>query len=154
MCCCESSPAATASSTPTATTRTSASQSRLLRRSNMREQLLSRVPHGLSLLATLLIAAGCAVGPVYERPNAPTPATFKEAVTTTAADAASWKSAQPSEEVARGRWWTVFGDPRLDNLEQQALDANQNLKAAAARLKQARALAQAAHADLRPSLDA
>ncbi len=120
----------------------------------MREQLLSRVPHGLSLLATLLIAAGCAVGPVYERPNAATPATFKEAVTTTAVDAGSWKAAQPSEEVARGRWWTVFGDPRLDDLEQQALDANQNLKAAAARLKQARALAQAAHADLLPSLDA
>src|ERR1700742_3138924 len=123
---------------------------------------------GSMLLGALLVLAGCSLAPTYEVPSAPMPTAFKEAAHETthgaaheaapaalpASEAGSWKTAQPSEAVSRGEWWTAFGDAKLDALEQQALDANQNLKAAAARVKEARALNQAARAGLFPTLDA
>ena len=113
----------------------------------------------LSLLAAVLVLAGCTSLSAYERPTAPAATTtqFKEAsadwthAAIKAADGSEWKAAHPSEELARGEWWTVFGDPLLNSLEQQALQANQGLQAAVARLKEARALSQRARAGLFPS---
>lgn len=116
---------------------------------------------GSVLLASLLVLAGCSLAPTYEVPEAPGQvAAFKEASpdwTQTALrkeEAGSWQTANPSEALSRGEWWTFFGDPKLDELEQHALEANQNLKAAAARLKEARAMVQAAKAGWFPTLDA
>ncbi|GJH39193.1 efflux transporter outer membrane subunit [Paraburkholderia hospita] len=117
-----------------------------------------------STLLMLLLAA-CSVEPTYKRPDAATPAAFKEApVTATTTDAAAtplpaseagtWKTAEPAEEAHRGEWWTIFGDSTLNDLEKQAGDANQNLKAAAARVQESRALTQQARADWFPSFDA
>src|SRR3546814_10430765 len=78
---------------------------------------------------------------------------FKEASLSPEA-AKQWKMAQPADALARGRWWAIFNDPILDGLEDQAMSANQDLKVAAARVKQARALRQNAEAGLLPSLDA
>ena len=100
------------------------------------------------LLASLLLLAGCSVAPTYERPAVATPATFKE----TAPADANWKPAEPADEASRGEWWTVFRDPALNRLERDALAANQDLAAAAARLGQARALEQAAHAAKFPQI--
>jgi multidrug efflux system outer membrane protein len=86
-----------------------------------------------------------------------TPAAFKEAPAQSTAgphDVGSWTPAHPADDAHRGQWWTVFGDPTLNTLEDQAQAANQNLKAAAARVQQARALTQAARASWFPSLDA
>lgn len=110
---------------------------------------------GSLLLGTLLVLAGCSLAPKYE--VAPTPQiAFKEAPKQplTGEEVGTWKTAQPSEDVARGEWWKVFDDATLNDLEKQAFDANQNLKAAVARVKQARALNQVARADLYPTLDA
>ncbi|WP_233838064.1 efflux transporter outer membrane subunit [Paraburkholderia sp. ZP32-5] len=116
---------------------------------------IKRAFTGSVLLGTLLVLAGCSLAPAYQVPAAPTAATFKEAPQTPSADqTGAWKTAQPSEEVARGEWWTVFGDATLNDLEHRAIDANQNLKAAAARVKEARAMNQAARAGFFPSLDA
>src|SRR5262245_11795276 len=52
-----------------------------------------------------------------------------------------WKTAAPSDALARGEWWRLFGDSSLDALESRALAANQDLYAAAARVEQARAAA-------------
>src|SRR5206468_11894681 len=52
-----------------------------------------------------------------------------------------WKTAEPAEQVARGEWWKTFNDPALDALESRAIAANQDLRAAAARIEQARASA-------------
>lgn len=105
-------------------------------------------------LATLLLAlAGCAVGPDYERPAVAVPAAFKEA-SLSSEEAQRWKAAQPSDAIWRGRWWAVFGDAALDALENEAMEANQDLKAAASRVEQARALQQGARADLFPRVDA
>lgn len=112
-----------------------------------------RLIRGSALLATLLVLAGCAVGPDYQRPAAATPAAYKEAALP-ASEAGSWKTAEPSEEALRGEWWKLFGDEGLNQLQEEALRANQNLQAAAARLTQARALQREARAAFFPSLDA
>ncbi|KUZ94897.1 RND transporter [Burkholderia ubonensis] len=106
------------------------------------------------MLLMLVLLAACSVQPRYARPDAPIPAGFKEARVIDAKDAGAWKPAQPADAAQRGEWWTVFGDPVLDDLEQQAAAANQDLKAAAARVRQARALVQAARSAWFPSLDA
>lgn len=103
------------------------------------------------LLASLLVLAGCSVAPTYQRPDVATPAAFKEAPKAAEADP-NWKSAQPAEEIARGEWWKIFKDETLNKLELEALLANQDLKAAAARLGQARALEKSARAGLFPQL--
>ena len=113
-----------------------------------------------SLLAALLVLAGCSLAPTYTVPAAANPAAFKEAAVSTATkvapltpqEAGTWKPAQPAEEIARGEWWKVFGDTQLNDYEAQALAANQNLKAAAARLQEARAIQQTARSSLFPTL--
>ncbi len=107
---------------------------------------LPRLASGL--LASLLLLAGCSVAPTYERAAVTTPAAFKEAAP---ADA-NWKPAEPADNASRGEWWSVFRDPALNRLERDALAANQDLAAAAARLGQARALEQAAHATRFPQI--
>jgi multidrug efflux system outer membrane protein len=104
-------------------------------------------------LAIIFIAllAGCSLAPKFERPEVETPAQFKEL---TAAERGNWKTAQPAEAQPRGEWWKAFNDPILDQLEADAIAANQNLKAAAARVSQARALVGVAKADRIPKVDA
>ena len=122
--------------------------------------MTSTIRSGSAALALLLALAGCAVGPDYHRPEADTPAAYKEAAATTAqpsapaGNAGSWQQAQPSDDALRGAWWKIFNDATLDALEIQAQDANQNLKAAAARLGQARALLRNAKSDRYPEIDA
>ncbi len=118
----------------------------------MRATTLTRVP---LLLAALLVLAGCAVAPAYERPALATPAAFKEADAKVDADAAArWKPAAPAEDLHRGEWWKIFADDTLNALEAEALAANQELAAAAARLAQARALEGSARAERAPQIDA
>lgn len=103
--------------------------------------------------ALVLLLAGCAVGPAYEPPVAEAPKAFKEASLSPEA-AQRWKAAQPADDIARGKWWAVFGDAQLDALQEQAMEANQDLKAAAARVTQARALQSGARSEFFPRLDA
>ncbi len=111
-------------------------------------QWRKRVP--LAMVAVWL--AGCSFAPAYHRPDVQAPPAFKE--TPEPGDVSSaWKPATPSDQLPRGAWWTVFGDPTLDDLEKQASNANQNLKAAMARLAQSRAIQQTARAGLFPTLD-
>lgn len=106
----------------------------------------------LAALAAALFAAGCTVAPVYDKPAAPASAAFKE--TLPAAEAGRWKTAEPSEALARGEWWSVFDDARLAALEAEAGQANQSLKAGYARLAQARALVGVNAAERLPRIDA
>jgi multidrug efflux system outer membrane protein len=79
------------------------------------------------------------------------PARYKEELPAT--ERGSWKEAQPADGVPRGEWWKIFRDPVLDQLETQAIEANQTLKAAAARVAQARALLGITAADRYPQGD-
>ncbi len=100
-------------------------------------------------LAAAIVVGACTVGPVYQRPDAPTPARFKEAP---AGDTADWLPAAPADAQDRGDWWQGFGDPVLDGLLRQVEVSNQNVAAAIANYDQARALVRQQRAALFPQL--
>lgn len=105
----------------------------------------------LATLAAALVLAGCSLAPTYKVPETATAPAFKEAEAA-AAEGAQWKTGTPAEGQQRGDWWKVFGDADLDRLIEAANTHNQDLAAAAARLKQARAFTGATEADLYPQL--
>jgi NodT family efflux transporter outer membrane factor (OMF) lipoprotein len=94
-----------------------------------------------------LTLAGCSLAPRYQRPSMPPPApAYKEL--------GDWKVAAPADASARGAWWTMFGDRELDDLEEQLTGANQSLKAALARLQEARAQTRIARSAWFPTVTA
>ncbi|MDB5970503.1 MAG: outer rane efflux protein NodT family [Hydrocarboniphaga sp.] len=95
--------------------------------------------------ALVVLAAGCAVGPDYQRPDSAASASFKEAE--------GWSAAAPSDAVHRGDWWSLFQDPQLDELAKQVAVSNQNIAAAQAAYAQARALVREQRAGLFPTID-
>ncbi|WP_293907432.1 efflux transporter outer membrane subunit [Phenylobacterium sp.] len=97
----------------------------------------------LALLACAALA-GCAVGPNYARPSAPISPAYKEAE--------GWSPAAPADALDRGDWWTLFGDPGLDGLETRVKVSNQNIAAAEAAYRQARALVSEQRAALFPTV--
>jgi multidrug efflux pump len=106
---------------------------------------------GVATLALLFSLASAqagplTVGPDYQPPTNALPAEYKGVA------AGNWKAGRPLDNVPKGNWWAIFNDPSLDTLEAQALQANQELKAAMARVEQARATARVARADLMPYL--
>lgn len=101
----------------------------------------ARATLGTTLLA---LAAGCAVGPNYHRPAAPTPERFKEAD--------GWKPAEPREAASGSAWWSVYDDATLDELEKQIDVSNQTLKAAEANWRLAVALVSQTRAGLLPTV--
>ena len=95
----------------------------------------------------VFLLQGCAVGPNYHRPETALPADYKSK------ELGSWKTGTPLDNVPKGTWWEIFGDDTLNELESQAAQANQQLKAAIARVDQARATARVARSELLPSLN-
>ncbi|MCE7797172.1 efflux transporter outer membrane subunit [Sphingobium sufflavum] len=90
---------------------------------------MKRVALILSMLLT-----GCAVGPRYERPQAPgegagKPVAFVDPGVTKVATG-----------PAEGQWWRLFRDPALDRLVRDALTYNTDVRQASANLRRARAL--------------
>jgi NodT family efflux transporter outer membrane factor (OMF) lipoprotein len=110
---------------------------------SLEARVRDRIAGSISLLSVLLLA-GCTVGPNYHRPAAEVPPAYKEV--------GDWKPAQPSDEKLSGNWWEVFQDPQLNALEQQVNISNQNLKAAEAQYTQARAALRYQRADLFPTV--
>ena len=102
-------------------------------------------------LGVLLVAAGlsgCLVGPEYERPQPATPPTvaFKET------DDTYFRPAMPLDAIDRGKWWSMYGDPALDQLAAQVDVSNQNLKVAEAAYRQAVALIRQNQSSLFPTI--
>jgi NodT family efflux transporter outer membrane factor (OMF) lipoprotein len=96
----------------------------------------------------LLLSSACMIGPKYQRPGAPAPPAFKEA------PPAGWKEAQPNDGALRGQWWKVYNDPRLDALEDQVSISNQNVLAAEAQFRAAKAAVSVARGGLFPTATA
>ncbi len=92
------------------------------------------------LLAALL--AACSFAPKYERPANELPEAWRGAPAPAAAVPA------PAD-----RWWTVFGDPTLARLVDEALANNQDVALAVARVDEARALVGVVESQLWPSID-
>src|SRR2546421_4881804 len=106
----------------------------------------------LLLSCVALLLAGCRVGPNYKKPSAPAPVAFKETppVNFKEAEAAGWKQSQPGDAFLKGRWWEVFEDSALNDLEQQVAVSNQNVQVAEAQYRQAQAEAAVARSALFP----
>jgi outer membrane protein, multidrug efflux system len=94
------------------------------------------------VLALLILVSGCKLGPDYRRPEVAAPPEWR------------WKTAEPSDHAPRGRWWNIFEDPALDDLEERGAAGNLELMAAFARVEQARASARVTRADLFPTAQA
>ena len=108
----------------------------------------------LSPLFAALLLAACST-PAFKQPEIAAVPAFKEAqapATRTAPDGTTWKIGQPAEAQPRGEWWRVFHDPSLDALVAEAAANNQSLTVAAARVRQARAIAGIAEADRIPQI--
>jgi multidrug efflux system outer membrane protein len=97
-------------------------------------------PFVILIVISSAFLIGCSVGPNYERPLANVPA--------------NWKEDGSQKEKSISQWWKVFGDENLNAIEEQALQENQNLKRAASRVTEARAIARIIEADFFPDLKA
>jgi len=93
----------------------------------------------LKRAALVLLLAGCAVQPDYERPQLELPA--------------GWQASAP-RPAAGEPWWRVYGDPVLERLIDEALANNSDILVAAARVDEARALLGVARSALRPTVGA
>jgi outer membrane protein, multidrug efflux system len=80
------------------------------------------------MLAALLAANGCAVGPHYKAPQ-PAQATYHDA-----------DPKLVTEAPFDARWWKQFDDPVLDSLMEKSLAANTTIRVARARLAESRAV--------------
>jgi NodT family efflux transporter outer membrane factor (OMF) lipoprotein len=114
-------------------------------------RLMTLVATGAGL-ATLLLAQGCTVGPVYRRPDLATPASFKEAAPQVAPDGTTWAPARPQDAAARGAWWTIYQEPELDALEDRLNSSNQNIAQAYQNFMAARAQVAQARASYAPTV--
>ena len=106
------------------------------------------------LLISCIALSGCSLIPDLDQVLDFVPGQYKTqpAEAIEPVEDGNWKLANPSDGVSRGEWWKVFSDTALDDLQTSAMDANQTLKAAAARLKQARALSNVADAGVFPAI--
>jgi multidrug efflux system outer membrane protein len=83
------------------------------------------------LIAIAVMFSGCNVGPKYSRPDTPAD---------TAAFVNPGNNIQDTNDFSQiGKWWQRFGDPVTAQLVNRALQNNYDLRAAAARVLQARA---------------
>ncbi len=114
-------------------------------------------PRTTALAAALLgatLLSACSLAPTYERPAAPVAAAYPS----DAAGAASRTGSAPA--AAEGRdpldtgWRDYFVEPRLQQLIAAALENNRDLRTAALRIEEARALYNVQSADRLPNVNA
>ena len=106
-----------------------------------------------AVFATLvLLLTACTVGPRYARPAVSTPAAYKELPAGESVAPGNWKAAQPGDAASRGKWWEIFNDQQLNELEEKATTSNQSIAAAAANFLAARALVRQARSQYFPTV--
>jgi len=107
--------------------------------------------YGVVLLSAIgFLLSGCMVGPRYVKPAVPVTPNFEEAQAWKKGD--GWKVAQPDDDLIRGKWWKLYGDAMLDEIEEQVDPSNQGLKIAEANLRQARAAIRFNRASQAPTI--
>ncbi|PMZ86837.1 MULTISPECIES: efflux transporter outer membrane subunit [unclassified Pseudomonas] len=99
----------------------------------------------LSLSLCVAMLSACAVGPDYERPQTAEPAQYKAAE--------GWRQANPSDALARGAWWELYGDRQLNDLIGKLNNANQTVAQSEAQYRQAQALVRSARGAFFPTVD-
>jgi NodT family efflux transporter outer membrane factor (OMF) lipoprotein len=110
-----------------------------------------------TLIAPAVLAltalSGCQVGPHYTPPvpTAVTAPNYKEA-TVNFHDQDGWKVASPQDAMIRGKWWEIFNEPELSDLEEQLVVNNQSIKASFENLMSARAVIAEARSQYWPTI--
>jgi NodT family efflux transporter outer membrane factor (OMF) lipoprotein len=94
--------------------------------------------------AALSLLGACSLAPPLKTPAVPAADAYKEI--------GPWTQAQPADRLPRDSWWTLYGNPELDELEQRLIAGSPTLAAAAANDAAARALADQARAGRFPTL--
>jgi len=112
-------------------------------------------------LAALTLFAGCKpVGPNYNRPGYTAPSAYKEIGASTAIvpppnpSGGAWQPASPSDGMLRGKWWEIYNDPQLNQLEERVSANNQTLRSAAEVYLAARDQVASARSAFFPTLSA
>lgn len=103
------------------------------------------------MAAGVAAASGCNFAPHYDPPRVDEGDKFKEAVHGDAGNE-GWQLAEPRDAALRGNWWEIYGDPTLDELEERVAQSNQNVAAAEANYRAARAMVQQAQAAFFPTV--
>ena len=101
-----------------------------------------------AVLLSGVALSGCAAGPDFHAPAAPTEQRYTPQPITAAGEQSL------GQAPVDARWWTLFGSPELNALVDQALKANSDLAATRAALKAARENWLAARGALLPQVDA
>jgi multidrug efflux system outer membrane protein len=83
---------------------------------------------GIVTASVALLAVACALGPDYHRPETKIPAAFR------------FEPIAGNDSFADQGWWQVYQDTTLQSLIREALDNNFDVRIAAARIDQARAI--------------
>jgi outer membrane protein, multidrug efflux system len=99
------------------------------------------LPRSLAALLAVCAIAGCAVGPVYKRPDVTPVDQFRFQV-----------GLSEATSIADLPWWSIFNDRALQSLITEALTNNYDLQLAVSRIEQARALVGVARADFYPQI--
>ena len=107
-----------------------------------------------AISAAVIGLAGCgSLRPEFKQPAVDTPDAFaRDFQSLPESERGSWKKAEPAESQPRGEWWKAFGDPVLDGLEAEAMKGSPALQAAAARVRQSRAILGIVDADRGPQV--
>jgi NodT family efflux transporter outer membrane factor (OMF) lipoprotein len=123
-------------------------------RKGVATKALNLHPASAALVAVFTLLGGCKVGPNYKQPPVPNPPAFKETPPPNfkEAEAQGWKQSEPGDAYLKGKWWEVYNDPALNTLEEQVSISNQNVLAAEATYREAKAAVTVARAGLLPTV--
>jgi NodT family efflux transporter outer membrane factor (OMF) lipoprotein len=105
---------------------------------------MMHIVRGALVAASFALLTACAVGPNYKRPPLDASTAYKEQN--------GWKPSEPNDALDRGPWWEIFNDEVLNGLEAQLNISNENIKAAAAAVEEARALVRQARSGFWPQV--
>ena len=98
------------------------------------------------------------MGPDYHRPTFTAPPAYKETGAPTVLVpppnpvGGSWQPASPSDGMLKGKWWEIYQDPQLNQLEERIAAVNQGLRQATETYLAARDQIAVARAALFPAL--
>src|SRR5882724_6911149 len=81
----------------------------------------SKVRFALAV-AVALAAGACSFAPPLKIPAVPIADNYKES--------APWTAAQPSDDLPRDAWWTLYGDEELNTLQKRLVENSPDLAAA------------------------
>jgi NodT family efflux transporter outer membrane factor (OMF) lipoprotein len=130
----------------------------------LKVRVFNRAAFAAAFFALALLTGCKPVGPNYNRPGYEAPTAYKEAGASTVTipppnpAGGGWQKATPSDEMLRGKWWEIYQDPQLNQLEERispnGQPNNQTLRQAMETYLAARDQVKVARSALFPTLSA